>query len=359
MNVNSITKALIAANLIDNVVGIEHQAPSSYVFSAERTESVTDIITDSKLVRQMTNLAYTGLVGAILRQEGNNKPLFDDEDEDNEYDGFTPPTPMSIEEAVYNAAVIWRIAQHYARMEGNEWLSGITKLTTTKDANGNLVVVRTTDAVVRPFHEWLQVECERNAPETNWGASVSFAKQLGWTQPGVVPSVGVDEARDALTAWLDAMPYNRDGTDITRREKIVTAVADRKWRDLVAAACSGNNKAVEKAQKDWVLIAHSPNAKRDIAQIKASVAYQLHEQKKQLDELTAMKEQLELEEMRAEFARTKAELLERMQALRATPVQPTAPAPAPEAPQHNGTHVDSIVRMVPKHSNMPTYSNRR
>jgi hypothetical protein len=296
MNTNQITKALISAGIIDNVVALETRAPGSYVFEAEaskvvksktakgiKTESVlTDPITDAKFVPALVNLAHEARVGAILRENGKEAPLFDrEEDEEDSLTACHKPSDrattigkaLSEADAATNDSVVWRIAEHAARVEGNEWLRSITKLSLVTDTNGLLQAVRTTDEIIRPFDGWLQAGIERAPADSSWGLACRYVKQLGHS---ATPSIGFDEAKAKFKVWLDSIPFTFDGSGTaTRREKVVAAVADRKWNALVKAALSGINKDIAKAQKDWIICAYSPKAAIQVEAIKASTEYQL------------------------------------------------------------------------------------
>lgn len=308
---NAIVKAFIAAGLIDSVVTLESRAPSTYIFEAEVEKSkgkktkpvseLTDPITDAKFVRQATSLAYTGLVGAILRANGQEVALFDREVEDfasthQPIDrDFSGEKPMSMEDGVRNAAVVYRIAEHYARVEGNEWLMSLNKVTLVKDDVGNVRAERTTDVIVRPFADWLQVEIERSAPDSQWGLNCLYVKQLGWPK---FPSVDIDTAKHEFTEWLNAIPWNREELSLTRREKIVEAVADRKWNNLVKAVVSGVKKDIDKAAKDWIIICHSPKAALQSIAMRMSVEFKLLTADRENAAIAAEADELELSNRR-------------------------------------------------------------
>lgn len=328
---NAITKAIIAAGIIDSVVTLECRAPSTYMFEAEQTLPVkkgkqrkgdepvsllTDPITDSKFVRQFVNLAYTGLVGAILREAGSDKPLFDASTEYNSEDDagathkaadrdLNDDKPMTLSQAVRNAAVVWRVAEHYSRIEGNEWLRNISKLSLVRDSNGNMQAIRTTEEIIRPFDEWLVVEIERNADDSQWGMSCQFARQLSHDE---FPLIGIDQARLEFSIWLDEIPFNRDNLSLTRRERIVTAVADRKWNTLVAACSSGVRKDIDKACRDWIIIAYSTKAVGHIAAIKRSTEYQLLEVEREAVAQSAASDALDLATRRMQLDQQRMQL---------------------------------------------------
>lgn len=316
---NAIVKALINAGIIDNVIDAEFRAPIAYRFEAEvvsakkgkkvAVDTLADPITDAKFIPQIVRTAYYRLVGAILRNSGNDKPLFDESVESDVESCYKPEDggnekrispEQDLAEATMAVAVIWRIAEHYARVEGNGWLRSINKLTVVRDANGNAQAVMTSDEIVRPFDEWLTTEIERNTTESQWGLSCQYARQLGHD---AFPKIGLDDARKAFTAWLDEVPPM---SDISRREKIVGAVADRKWNALIVAAVSGVKRDIEKASKDWIILMHSPRAAQTVPSYKMQPSYQLRSAEQTMAAHIELSLQLDLQETLARVEALKA-----------------------------------------------------
>ena len=292
----------------------------------DNLETLTDPITDSKFVREFVNLAHLGLFGAILATDGKEIPLSkaglnsidsdmtDEELEADETRCHKPSdrledqqrvVPMTLDQAQINESVVWRIAEHYAGIEGNTWLRSFSRNEILKDnvgrplldSFGNKQVVRVTTEIIRPFAEWLKVEIEV-AKKEDWEASLLICRRGGWAEYKT-PTMGINEAMVEFGKWLDAVPDNKKGMTTTRRERIVAAVADRKWKNLLKAATEvqtvvGGKKALEQAMKDWIIFNYSPHAENNIRAIKASSVYQTLLVQRENDELVEQQEQQRL-----------------------------------------------------------------
>jgi len=271
---------------------MEARKPSEYVFEYEpaqksKNPALVDIITDAKFINQAVRMAYCGLIGAILRANGREEPLFDEEPEvattSDLADRSDTIAPMSIEQGIQNASNVWHWAKHVARAEGNEWLFEMTQRELEVQPDGSKKVVTKVAHVVRPFSEWIKDEKAANTDDSQWGLSIQLVIQLGYGD--LVLNEVSEDPRLAVSEWLNEIPASRDSLTTSRRERIVTAVADRKWRDLNTAVQTGVARDIEAQLRNWIIIAYSPKAKAHIAAFRASPAYKTEMVKREQDKL--------------------------------------------------------------------------
>lgn len=357
----------------------------------------TDATSDAKYLPEAMRMANLALFGSILAAAGKEMPVntaADDtlviqetaEDAENNPEACHKPsdsgreriTPLSVEKAVEHHNIVWGRVLHTANIEGLSWLTGFDKRGIVKDAEGKPVldaagqkqvdIVKVT--ICRPFAAWLQHELDTTTSE-DWEASLLVAKNAGWLD--FKPThVNVSEGRELFNAWLEEVPLNKKNLTSTRRERIVGAVGDRKWNNVIKAVVAGVRKDINKALTDWVMVAYSPVAHSHVALIKRSTAYRALVMQRDNEELQlAMEEEqlaadmvvqktiratiqlkqletIELQDkLNEQMAEVSAKLAAKLAAL--TPVTPVAPAldTTPAAPEAKPNGTGGIKPSVP------------
>lgn len=360
--VNRLTKQLIAAGILGDFVNVVTMEvvpqPKDYVLWV-------DDKADMKVLLSSLQTMYCSVVGAGLREQDGTTNLFDASTASTFPKGTSELEDrmdsdvklMTYEEAQRAAAIGYQVALSLSRHAGNEWARGFVVTDITKDGAGLLVPESRVVSPLRTFDEWLIDSLATAKSDTTWFASLVKAKHFGLTVPHFVdvrvldkdPSQdefdtsydaeGDDEpafrmeihmAQEQYELWLDTVPYTRDQSPLTRKERIIGRLADHKWATLKQAVQLGNKRAIEKALGEWSLLAHSPAMHEQMASIMKSATYQMHVLS---EDLEAQSEQLGALEFAEEHAKMREQLAEqskliasRMAALKGETVAPVKSA---------------------------------